>query len=206
MRTVIDALGDVCPVPVVKTRKAVLELGGAGEIEIRVDNETAVENLGKLAAQKGYEIESVKEAEKVYRVEIRVSDEAYKKTAKDAEEPVECGVDGKKRIVVAVSSDKMGEGSDELGKVLIKGFIFALSEQETKPDVMLFYNGGARLTCAGSDSLEDLKNLEESGVKIMTCGTCLNHYGIADDLGVGSITNMYVIAETLSKADLVIKP
>ena len=140
---------------------------------------------------------------------LAVSEEAYQKL-KDEEagaEDAPCEVSsGKKKTVVVISSDKMGEGSDELGKVLIKGFIFALSEQESLPDTMLFYNGGARLTCKGSDSLDDIKSLEAAGVNVMTCGTCLNHYGLTEELAVGTVTNMYVIAETMTGADLIVKP
>ena len=100
----------------------------------------------------------------------------------------------------------MGEGNDELGKILLKGFLFALTQQETLPSTILFYNGGASVTCEGSASLEDLQTLQSRGVQIMTCGTCLNYYGLTDKLCVGEITNMYVIAEKQLQADLVIRP
>ena len=100
----------------------------------------------------------------------------------------------------------MGSGNDELGKVLIKGFIYAVTQLDKLPKTMLFYNGGATLTCEGSDSLEDLKSLEAQGVNIMTCGTCLDYYGIKEKLAVGSLTNMYVIAETMAGADKIIRP
>ena len=209
MKTMVDAIGDVCPVPVIKAQKAAAELGGAGEVEVFVDNKTAVENLKKLAAQKGFEASSENAANGIYRVSLIVSEEAYQKL-QAAETPEEAGeardVSHGKKTVVVISSDKMGEGSDELGRILIKGFIFALSEQESKPDTMLFYNGGARLTCNGSDSLEDIRNLEAAGVNVMTCGTCLNHYGLTEELAVGTVTNMYVIAETMTGADLIVKP
>lgn len=84
--------------------------------------------------------------------------------------------------MVVIRSSVMGEGDPELGKVLLKGFIYAISQQKDLPKTMLFYNGGAFITCEGSQSLEDLKALEEQGVKILTCGTCLNHYGLTDRL------------------------
>ena len=105
-----------------------------------------------------------------------------------------------------ISSDRMGEGEEELGKVLIKGYIYALTQLETLPKTILFYNKGAYLTCEGSASLEDLKSLEAQGVEIFTCGTCLNYYGLSEKLQVGSITNMYVIADTMAKANKVVKP
>ena len=99
-----------------------------------------------------------------------------------------------------------GSGNDELGKVLIKGFIFAVTQLDTLPKTMLFYNGGATLTTEDSDSLEDLKSLEAQGVEIMTCGTCLDYYGLKDKLAVGTVTNMYSIVETMAKAGRIVRP
>ena len=100
----------------------------------------------------------------------------------------------------------MGEGNEQLGKALMKGFIYALTELEKLPKTILLYNGGAKLSVEGSDSLEDLKLLESQGVEILTCGTCLNFYEISDKLSVGSVTNMYAIAEIMRKASKIIKP
>lgn len=108
--------------------------------------------------------------------------------------------------MIAVDTATMGRGNEELGKVLMKGFIFAVTQMETLPETMLFYNGGATLTTEGSDSLEDIKSLEAQGVTIKTCGTCLNYFGLTEKLQVGEVTNMYDIAETLSKAGKVVKP
>ena len=108
--------------------------------------------------------------------------------------------------MVAISSNAMGEGSEKLGKTLLKGFIYALGQQDILPKTILFYNGGASVTCEGSASLEDLKSLEAQGVEILTCGTCLDFYGLTEKLKVGEITNMYVIVEKLVNAGLVVKP
>ena len=88
----------------------------------------------------------------------------------------------------------------------MKGFLYALSQQETLPKTILFYNGGAHLTAQGSESLEDLRSMEAQGVQILTCGTCLDYYGLKDKLAVGGVTNMYSIVEILSGAAHVIKP
>ena len=117
-----------------------------------------------------------------------------------------CIPDARDNTVIVISSDRMGEGEEELGKVLIKGYIYALTQLETLPKTILFYNKGAYLTCEGSASLEDLKSLEAQGVEIFTCGTCLNYYGLSEKLQVGSVTNMYVIADTMAKAGKVVKP
>ena len=206
----INAIGDTCPIPVIKTQNAIKALTKADEVEVLVDNEVAVQNLTKLAGSMGCGVKSEKKAEKEYRVVITVSEDKLleqteeKESVKESEEV--CIPDARKNTVVVIASDKMGEGEDELGKVLIKGYIYALTQLETLPKTILFYNKGAYLTCEGSASLEDLKSLEAQGVEILTCGTCLNYYGITEKLQVGTVTNMYVIAETMAKADKVVKP
>ena len=201
----VNAMGDACPLPVVKAKNAIKELGGAGTVEVRVDNEIAVQNLGKMAQQKGYGFSSEKVADGEYTVTLEVGEAAAATGVEDI--PEVCTVPaGKKKVVVAVNSNRMGTGNDELGAVLIKGFLFALTQQDELPSAVLFYNGGATLTTEGSASLEDLKNLAAQGVEILTCGTCLNYYGLTDKLAVGEVTNMYSIVEKLVTADLVVKP
>ena len=203
-------MGDTCPIPVIKTQNAIKALTKADEVEVLVDNEVAVQNLTKLAGSMGCGVKSEKKAEKEYRVVITVSEDKLleqteeKESVKESEEV--CIPDARKNTVVVIASDKMGEGEDELGKVLIKGYIYALTQLETLPKTILFYNKGAYLTCEGSASLEDLKSLEAQGVEIFTCGTCLNYYGLSEKLQVGSVTNMYVIADTMAKASKVVKP
>ena len=107
---------------------------------------------------------------------------------------------------VVLSAEKMVMGNDELGGALMKAFVFALSQQETLPDTILCYNGGVKLTCEGSESLEDLKYMAARGVEIMSCGTCLNFYDLKEKLAVGEVTNMYVIVEKMSGADRVVRP
>ena len=88
----------------------------------------------------------------------------------------------------------------------MKGFIYGLTELEEIPETVLLYNGGAKLSVEGSDSLEDLRLLESQGAEILTCGTCLNHYGLTEKLAVGNVTNMYVICEKMMSASRLIKP
>ena len=199
----VNAMGDVCPVPLVKAKNAIAELPGSGKVEVLVDNEIAVQNLEKMAQQKGYGFLVKEEKEKEYHVELTVSEKEQDET----EEETVCLVSAaKKTKLVVLSSDHMGEGAEELGKILMKSFLYALTQQDELPDTILCYNGGAKLTCEGSESLEDLKDLASRGVEILTCGTCLNFYGITEKLQVGSVSNMYDIVERMSSADRVIKP
>ena len=193
----VNAMGDNCPIPVIKTKKAMAALTGPETIEVLVDNEIAVQNVTKMASSSGGKVTSEKLGDAEYKVTIEM--------AADGAEAV-CAPDARDNTVVVVSSDRMGSGNDELGKVLIKGFIFAVTQLDTLPKTMLFYNGGATLTTEGSDSLEDLKSLEAQGVEIMTCGTCLDYYGLKDKLAVGTVTNMYSIVETMAKAGRIVRP
>lgn len=194
----VDALGDACPLPVVKAKKAISELQGAGQVEVLVDNEIAVQNLTKMAQQKSYQYSAEKLEERKYRVLFTLGEAA--------EQAPVCAPDARTDTVVAISAAVMGDGSEELGKTLLKAFVFALTQQDKLPKTILFYNGGAALTCEGSAMLEDLKALEAQGVEILTCGTCLNFYGLTEKLAVGSVTNMYTIAEKLTQAGNVVKP
>lgn len=216
----VNAIGDTCPIPVIKTKNAIKQMNGEGVVEVMVDNEIAVQNLTKMAKQKQYACRSEKLSEEEYRVVITVTKGGQEDGGKtDAPAAVTfpapsetpdadaCIPDGrKKKKIVVIRSGKMGEGNDELGAVLMKGFIYALTELEELPETILLYNGGAPLSCEDSDSLEDLKTLEAQGVEIMTCGTCLNYYGLTDKLAVGTVTNMYAIAEKMSEADTIICP
>lgn len=201
----VDAMGDACPIPVIKVKKA-LESAGGDELEVLVDNEIAVQNVTKLATGTGSEVTSEKLGEKAFRLVIRPDRKMPKNTAKEEEETEEQPQKKSNDTIVVISSDKMGTGNDELGKVLMKGFIFAVSQLDELPKAILFYNGGAVLTCEGSDSLEDLHAMEEQGVEILTCGTCLDYYDMKDKLKAGSVTNMYSIVETMNGADKILRP
>ena len=199
----INAIGDTCPVPVIKTMNAMKTLTEGGVIETTVDNETAVQNLTRFATNKGCTVSSVQLAKHEFKVTITVG-EAPAEAAEAAPEAAPAG--HKKNVVVAIASGTMGQGDDELGTALMKAFVYALGQQEELPATVLLYNGGAALSCEGSVSLEDLKEMERQGVEILTCGTCLNFYGLSDKLAVGGVTNMYSIVEKLCQADLVVRP
>lgn len=199
----VHALGDQCPIPVVKTLKAMEAMKEPGTVETHVDNETAVQNLTRLGGSKGFKVTSEKLEDKHFVVKIEVTELSK---ADGSDETVCCIPDTRVDTVVVFDSDAMGKGDDELGRTLMKGFIYALSQLEKLPKTMLFYNGGAKLTVDGSVSLEDLKSLEAQGVEILTCGTCLNFYGLSEKLAVGAVTNMYTIVEKLNGAGKIIKP
>ena len=162
MSVVVDALGKQCPIPVVMAKKALAELQTPDTLEILVDNEAAVQNLSKLAASCQLPVRAEKTGEKRFSVTMEVS-----APVQPAEETA-CAPDARGDLVVAVGSNCMGNGEEALGKALMKGFLYAVSQLPTLPKTILFYNSGAYLTCTGSDSLEDLKFMEAQGVEIRT--------------------------------------
>ena len=200
----VDARGMACPLPVVNAKNAADQMTEGGTLTVMVDNDIAVQNLGKFAASRNYAYSYEQKSDKEYIVKMMVSEGAG---AVPADETISCEPcrTGKGTVVV-VSGNTMGTGEEKLGKTLIKAFLFALSKQDDLPDTLIFYNSGAYLTCEGSESLEDLKAMEAEGVKIMTCGTCLDYYGLKEKLAVGSVSNMYDIVETQMKAALIIRP
>ncbi len=210
----IDARGKQCPLPVMDAKEGLKKAAPGEVVEICVDNEIAVQNLTKMAKHKGLEVESQKKEERVFFVRIQAAGEekeAGKQTELTAQEKEQkeeaCIPDGRKTgHIVVISSETMGQGDDILGKILMKGFLYALAGQDEIPETLLMYNGGVKLACEGSESLEDLKQLEAMGVEILACGTCLNHYGLTKQLAVGNVTNMYEIVERMTGARHIVKP
>jgi len=201
----VNAVGKQCPLPVIEAKKAIEEMKGKGIVEVSVDNEIAVQNLRKLAAHKKLESSDEKRSDNLYIVKIAVNNEGEEeKLVEDEIAPLQEA--GKKNTVIVLGSNTMGNGSDELGEILMKGFVFALTKQSTLPQTVLLYNSGVKLASEGSDSIPDLKVLEEEGVEILACGTCLSYYELTEKLQVGSVTNMYEIAEKMTEAGFIVRP
>jgi len=106
-----------------------------------------------------------------------------------------------KNIVIQITNDSYGGDYGGLGEILMKSYIYALTEIEPYPKTVIFINKGAKLTAADSPVLDSLKQLETAGVEILTCGTCINFFDLNETPDVGSVTNMYVIVEKLNNAE-----
>lgn len=192
MKKEIDCRGQACPRPVIMTKKE-LDSIEEGTITIIVDNEVAKENVSKFAKSSNFDFTVNKgQAEEEYYITI-VKGQGEETEVSQVENSL-------KDTTIAITSNTMGGGAEELGHILMKSFIYTVSETQPLPRTMVFYNSGAYLTCKNSQVLDDLKNLESLGVELITCGTCLDYYDIKDDLAVGSISNMYTIYEKISNA------
>lgn len=231
----VDAIGDTCPIPVVKAKKQLDHAIEGAVVEVHVDNEIAVQNLIKLAKSQRCICKSLKEGEKHYVVSMWLDEEGadagrHADTDRNADsvpvsgsdgieaeqekgmglqedvQGVTCHPDARTRQIVVIASGTMGGGNDSLGTVLMKGFFYALSQMDSLPEKILFYNGGVKWTAEDSEVLDDLKSMEAQGVEILSCGTCLDYYRCADKLRVGEVTNMYSIVEAMMEADKIIRP
>lgn len=185
-----------CPHPVVEARKQLLETPGQ-PLQILVGDEVARENITRMAASMGYETRD-EAVEGGFSLTLETSGEI------PAEATAGTPVQGK--TVIYIGSDQMGQGSEELGLVLMKNYLFTLTELTTLPDQMFFVNSGVKLACQGSDVLEALDSLACNGVDIASCGLCLDFFEIKEDLQVGRITNMLEIAEAQQQAGRIIRP
>lgn len=191
MSQIIDCKGLKCPQPVINTKKY-FDSVESGEAEVIVDNEVAKMNVLKFAESNGFKAEA-KEESGIFTVRI-IKDECSCKILNDD-----------KKLVIAVTSDKFGAGDDKLGSVLMKSYFYALSEADRIPSDLIFVNSGVKLTTEGSDVIDSIKKLEERGVNVLSCGTCLDFYNLKEKLQAGQITNMYTIVEKMNSADNTIK-
>ena len=190
--SVIDCRGLACPQPVVTTKKALDQIE-EGNLIVIVNNAVSSNNVERFVLSQGCSVE-VEEKGGEFHLHIR--------KAKIAEESKRRG----QKVVVYVNSQFLGVGEEALGTILIRSFFKTLLDSETKPSRMIFINSGVRLTSEGSKVLETLKSLSEMGVEILSCGTCLDFYGLKEKVKVGMISNMYDIVQSLLEADRLIRP
>ena len=189
MNRQVDARGLECPRPVIETKKLLDQLH-QGSVTTIVDSEIAMENVSKLARSMALDVD-VKKIEGNYYVNIfknMENNEIHMENNK------------KKDLVMLIGNDSMGEGPRELGMVLMKGFLYTLTEKRPYPKALLFINSGVKLTAEGSESVDYLRHLESEGVQILSCGTCLDYFNLKNKLLVGGVTNMYTIVEKITAA------
>lgn len=194
----IDARGLACPKPVVLTKKAMTD---NEEILTVVDNRTASENVAKLARKMKAEVTIVEEAEDYFKIMIKKT--AADKAVNTAKAAVGSESESKQKKVYLVASDTLGEGEEELGKILIKGFLSTLLDINPLPEKVIFLNAGVKLAVLEKDVTAVLSDLDAAGVKILLCGTCLDYYNLSDQVEVGEVSNMYEIVDSLNSSNTI---
>ena len=196
MTEMVDARGLACPQPVIQTRKAMQQ---TDQVVTLVDSETSMTNVSRMASKAGWEVNVVPHGDE-YRIELARGQDVPQT------EPLTVGkaevVSGP--LILVVSSDIMGRGDAELGNILVRAFFHTLGEVEPLPQTIIFFNAGVKLACQGSPVLDDLRALENSGIEMLVCGTCLGYFELKEELGVGQVSNMYDIAEAMLRGGKVV--
>lgn len=197
----VDARGYPCPQPVLLTKKVVDE--GEKEIVVLVDNRGSAENVARFGEKSGYEVE-IKEENGDFKVLLRKGGEASASAISEAAE-ITCETDSWKLLkgkTLLISTESLGRGSEELGRILIKALLNTLSENESLPERIVLINSGVKLACEGSDVLDALQAVTKKGVELLACGTCLNYFELTEKLKVGRVSNAYEILNVLLGSEI----
>ena len=192
MAVLVNAMGKLCPEPVVMTKAELAK--GTAELEVLVDNDIAVSNVTRLLSSQGFSVEVERNGDE-RRLKAKKTGEASAAVNNNS---------GGQLLAVFVTGTTLGRNDAELGEVLIKAFLGTLSKLTLKPAVIAFMNEGVKLALPESSACEHIKDLEKLGTKVLVCGTCTTHFNITDKVAVGTISNMFEIMEMLTSADKIL--
>lgn len=198
----IDTKGLLCPKPLIMLKEGLLEMEAGALLRVECDNDTSLKNLLSFLRDQGVEAE-VSSSGKVHTLITSVP----QKELEGVDAAAYCSADGQgKDYVVCIKSEEMGDGDPDLGKLLMETFVENLKLQDKLPTHLIMYNGGVKLARKQSPVCAALTELEDFGTRIMLCGTCIDHYGLQKEIGVGMISNMVTITETLAATGHVVYP
>ncbi len=186
----IDCSGLDCPEPVVRAKKALQE---NDKVQIIVDNEVAANNISRMATNIGYQVDETKASDNKFELLI------YGKSKKDA---TGLSTDASKispnTDVILITSERLGDGPDELGSLLMNGLLKTIADLNSRPDVLILMNNGVKLASINAETVSTLNKLIDEGIKLKVCGTCLEYFDLKEKLKVGQISNMYEILELIT--------
>jgi selenium metabolism protein YedF len=203
---IVDTTGHSCPVPLIMAKKALKEIGEGESLKVITDNKTSLSNLERFFSDNAIEYTVTTEGD-IHTIMVKRGGEDI-----ESAEPADyCDVtintpEAAWDYSVVFSSQQMGEGHEDLGVMLTKSFLITLLASDKMPRSILFYNSGVKLASHDSFVIDQLRELESKGVKLMLCGTCINFYNIAGDIVVGSVSNMYDMAGEMISVRKIIKP
>lgn len=198
----LDCIGLPCPQPVVRTKEALDQ--GATLVEVLVDNEASRDNVVRFARSQRHQAEVT--AVQGGSFAVRISAGRRGKAAPFDPAAFNCTPPARPRLIYVIASDSMGRGSDALGWGLLQTFIQTIRDVQPLPEKILLYNGGVKLVAVDSGALKALQQLQEKGVEILVCGTCLDFFQLQSAIKVGHISNMYDIMNAMASADKLISP
>lgn len=198
----IDCRGLACPQPVVETKKA-LQDPGTEKLLVLLDSATSKENVRRFAESQGHRV-SQKEEAGVFEIRIEKGKKETILSPMQRKEEMTSAMVSPDPVLL-IDGDSIGRGSEELGRILMRSFLQTLEQSEIKPKKIILINSGVKLACEGSQVLEDLQELEAKGTEVLSCGTCLEFFGIKKTLMAGKVSNMFEIINSLTQTGRVMK-
>lgn len=202
---IVDTKGQLCPAPLIAAKKALKEINAGESFVLLTDNQTSFDNLCRFLKDNNSNFQFSKSGE-VWTLTITKTSVSFSEIKAEDYCAPEITHFEKGNYIVVISSDKMGEGDEELGQLLMSNFIKALKDLDRLPRKMVFYNKGVILVTNNSPHIDHLRDLEKMGVELLLCATCVSHYSLADSIGAGTLSNMYTIAEVMTSAGNIIRP
>jgi len=202
---IVDTKGQLCPAPLIAAKKALRATADGESFILLTDNQTSFDNLSRFLKDNNADFKVSKDAEVWTLTITRIAGSVSEVRAEDYCAPAIAHFE-KGNYIVVVSSDKMGDGDEELGHLLMSNFIKAIKDLDKLPLKIVFYNRGVMVATNNSPVIDHLKDLEKMGVELLLCATCINHYSLAENFGTGTLSNMYTIAEVMTSGVNIIKP
>lgn len=207
MDTIVDCRGMLCPLPLIETKKAIKSAKKGDTIKVIIDNDTSLSNLKRYLSDNGIVANySIEEGNHTLAFTVLVTQHPMSKPEnycthepKPENKPV-------KDYIVVLKSNTMGKGDDTLGEMLMKGFLSSIPELDSLPKEVICYNSAVKLAVEGTATVRNLEKLNELGVRITLCGTCVDFFNLKDSIKIGEISNMYHITNTILNASYVLEP
>jgi len=202
---IVDTKGQHCPAPIIAAKKALKEASMGEKFKVLTDNQTSLDNLCRFLKDNKAEF-SVEETKGVWTLTItkKTAEMQPKQTDEYCDKKIPHFTRG--NFIIVFSSDKMGEGDSELGYLLMTNFINAIKDFDELPKKMIFYNNGVKLGASDSPVFESLREIEKMGVDLLFCATCAKYYSLEEEIRVGSLGNMFEIAQVMASANNILKP
>jgi selenium metabolism protein YedF len=197
----LDCKGLNCPEPIIRTKSELSSMKGGEVLEVLLDNPAAAKNVARFAESQNCKVTKVQNGSDFTLTITKGGEMLTTDTITNLEESNAYLTNG--NVVLFIKNATIGTGNAELGRVLINGFFNTVAQHESPPDKIFFVNGGVTLTVNNSDILQALKKLEDKGVEIYSCGTCLDFYGLKDELAIGKVGNMYDLVDNLLSKNVV---
>jgi selenium metabolism protein YedF len=205
MMRIIDTKGQLCPAPLIATKRALKETAVGESFILLIDNQTSFNNVSRFLKDNNTGFTASESAGvwtmTISRTVVDVPQVNAEEYCTDTIAHFQKG-----NFIIVITSDKMGEGDPELGQLLMANFIKAVKDLDKLPQKMIFYNKGVTLVTKTSPLIDHLTDLEKMGVELLLCATCVNYYKITDVVVTGTLSNMYTIAQVMASAGSIVRP